>query len=197
MKKNVFLICSLILSGIVSAQTILKPEIPETRFSVTDYGASASALDNTVAIQKTIDECSAAGGGSVIIPAGTFMCGPIVMKSNINLVLDDGCILKALPYGKGNGIVEGSYPNNGKPDRYAHLISGKRVQNIKVSGKGVIEGDGSAWWTAFRANRSIKRGCLIRFDNCRNMRYPVAECTECTHNVRTRKFGYNGEGHYD
>ena len=113
----------------------MKPEIPETRFSVTDYGASASALDNTVAIQKTIDECSAAGGGSVIIPAGTFMCGPIVMKSNINLVLDDGCILKALPYGKGNGIVEGSYPNNGKPDRYAHLISGKRVQNIKVSGK--------------------------------------------------------------
>ena len=169
MKKNVFLICSLILSGIVSAQTILKPEIPETRFSVTDYGASASALDNTVAIQKTIDECSAAGGGSVIIPAGTFMCGPIVMKSNINLVLDDGCILKALPYGKGNGIVEGSYPNNGKPDRYAHLISGKRVLNIKVSGKGVIEGDGSAWWTAFRANRSIKRGCLIRFDNCRNI----------------------------
>lgn len=42
--------------GIVSAQTILKPEIPEIRFSVIDYGASASALDNTDAIQKTIDE---------------------------------------------------------------------------------------------------------------------------------------------
>lgn len=63
------------------------------------------------------------GGGSVIIPARTFMYGLIVMKSNINLVLDDGCILKALPYGKRNGIVKGSYPNNGKPNRNAHLIT--------------------------------------------------------------------------
>lgn len=80
------------------------------------------------------------------------------------------------------------------------LFRVNEFRNIKVSGKGVIEGDGSAWWTAFRANRSIKRGCLIRFDNCRNIEIcgiRLQNAPECTHNVRTRKFGYNGEGHYD
>lgn len=159
----------LMLSGVLAAQSIVKPEIPDVRFRVADYGASASALDNTAAIQKAINACTATGGGSVVIPSGIFMCGPIVMKNNVNLVLEEGCVLKALPYRDGNGVVEGSYPNNGKPDRYAHLISGKRVQNIKVSGSGTIEGDGEAWWAVFRADRSVKRGCLIRFDDCKNI----------------------------
>lgn len=167
MKKCIFFVVASILSGTLSAQEIVKPTIPETKFLITDYGASSSSLDNTVAIQKTIDVCTAAGGGVVVVPSGTFMCGPIVIKDKVNLVLEEGSILKALPYGEGNGVVEGSYPNNGKQDRYAHLISGKRAQNIKVSGSGTIEGNGEAWWSAFRANRSIKRGCLIRFDDCK------------------------------
>lgn len=169
MRKAVFLLSLLMMSDLLVAQSVVRPEIPEARFLVMDYGASVSALDNTAAIQKTIDACTASGGGSVIIPSGTFLCGPIVMKNNVNLVLEEGCILKALPYGEGNGMTAGGYPNNGKPDCYAHLISGKRTQNIKVSGKGIIEGDGEAWWAAFRANRSIKRGCLIRFDDCKNI----------------------------
>ena len=105
----------------------------------------------------------------MIIPEGRFLCGPVVMKSSTELHLNKGAVLQALPYGEGNGILPDTYPNSGETNRYAHLISAKNCDNIAVSGEGTIDGDGAVWWTAFRATRDFKRGCLIRFDGCKNI----------------------------
>ncbi|MDP4186639.1 MAG: glycosyl hydrolase family 28 protein [Bacteroidota bacterium] len=146
------------------------PVIPNAVFDITNYGAvSSTIIDNTSSIQKTIEACSLAGGGKVLIPAGTFLSGPISMKSNINLQISSGAVLRMLPYGSGNGTVAGSYPNSGTADDYTDFIYGKNLNNIEVSGSGLIDGQGSDWWTAYKANKSISRPCMIRFDACTNI----------------------------
>ena len=62
------------------------PSFPNRTFNVLDFGADPSGVAlSTQAIQKAIDECTAAGGGTVIIPAGIFTTGPISLKSNVRL----------------------------------------------------------------------------------------------------------------
>jgi polygalacturonase len=142
------------------------PIIPATQFLITDYGASTSNSDNASFINATITAANTAGGGTVVIPKGTFLSGPITMKSNVNLFLTAGDTLKILPYGSGNGTLAGSYPNSGSTDQYTPFIYGKSLSNVEVSGSGTIEGNGSAWWTAFASISTMKRPSLIRLVAC-------------------------------
>ncbi|MDR3654091.1 MAG: glycosyl hydrolase family 28 protein [Paludibacter sp.] len=146
--------------------TVTLPNIPATQFLITSYGASTSSLDNSSYINSAITAANSAGGGTVVIPAGTFLSGPITMKSNVNLYISAGAILQMMPYGSGNGSPAGSYPNNGTTDSYANLIFGSGLSNIEVSGSGTIEGNGNAWWAAYTANNNISRPYLIRFKAC-------------------------------
>jgi polygalacturonase len=165
-RKGFFLSFFFSISIAALHATITLPNIPATQFIITDYGASTSSIDNAVAINSAITAANAAGGGTVVIPAGTFLSGPITMKSNINLYISAGAILQILPYGTGNGSPAGSYPNNGTTDSYNNFIFGQSLTNIEISGSGTIEGNGSAWWTAYNANSAISRPCLIRFKAC-------------------------------
>jgi hypothetical protein len=105
---------------------------------ITDNGAVPDGITlNTDAINKTIAGCSQTGGGEVEIPSGTWLSGPIVMQSNINLHLDNGALLLF------------------SPDRSVYakskaLISGSGV-NIAITGNGSINGNGEAW-------RPVKQG---------------------------------------
>src|SRR5260370_26580465 len=72
------------------------PSFPNTNFVVTHpaYGARGDGhSDNTAAFQKAISACSAAGGGHVGVPAGTYVTGAIYLKSNVDLHLDPGATL--------------------------------------------------------------------------------------------------------
>ena len=71
------------MTGIISAR----------EYNITDYGAE-KGKNSTAAIQKAVDECFTAGGGRVIIPAGTFITGPVILKSNVNVFLESGAVLK-------------------------------------------------------------------------------------------------------
>ena len=60
-------------------------------FNIVDFGAIADGVTlNTSAIKKAIDSCSNLGGGKVIIPKGVFLTGPIHLKSNVNLHIEEG-----------------------------------------------------------------------------------------------------------
>jgi Endopolygalacturonase len=172
MKTNycaIFISLLAILLGINSvnaATNIPLPVIPATQFLVTNYGAKTTNTDNASYINAAITAANTAGGGTVVLPAGTFLSGPITMKSNVNLYLAAGDTLRILPYGSGNGTVAGTYPNNGTTDQYNPFIYGKNLSNIEVSGSGVIDGQGSAWWTAYASNSNMKRPCLIRLVAC-------------------------------
>jgi len=102
----------------------------------------------------------------VLLPAGTFLSGPLTMKSKINLYLASGSTLRILPYGSGNGTIAGTYPNSGVTNDYTDFIYAKNLSNIAITGSGTIDGNGTDWWTAYKANSGIARPCLIRFDGC-------------------------------
>jgi polygalacturonase len=166
--KTTFLITFLItiLCLPMANAQIKLPNIPETQFLITNYGADASSLDNSAAINAAITAANSAGGGAVVIPANTFLSGPITMKSNVNLYISAGAILQFMPYGEGNGLPAGSYPNNGTANSYSNFIYGENLDNIEISGTGIVEGNGEAWWKAFKAKAVGKRPCMIRFKAC-------------------------------
>lgn len=101
-------------------------------FNILSFGAKADGhTDNTKAIQKTIDAAAAKGGGIVSVPAGKFITGPLHLKSNIDLHLAENAILLGsahrIDYGAGAA---------------AALIIADSQQNIAITGKGTIDGQG-------------------------------------------------------
>ncbi len=164
------------LPAITSANTL----------TVTDYGASADAADNTLAIQKALDAVPD-GGGMVVVPAGTWMCGPLKLKSKTVLHLAKGATLKLLPLGTYPGS-EGYLTNYSKKVTLDNFIDvEKDATDIIIEGEdsatSVIDGQGAPWWelrdkggnykTAFD---NMKRGALIRFTSgarflVRNMKF--------------------------
>src|SRR5215470_8121954 len=65
---------------------IRAPEFPDGEFAVTRFGAKGDGTtDCTDAFAKAIEACNKAGGGRVVVTGGTFLTGPIVLKSNVNL----------------------------------------------------------------------------------------------------------------
>jgi len=128
------------------------PVIPSGTFNITSYGASTGSANNATAIQNAINAAETAGGGTVQVPSGTFLSGPITLNSKINLNLASGATLKMLAYG--------TYPGS------TTFIYGKNLNNVEISGSGTIDGQGSAWWTAYNANNSLARPIMVRFDGC-------------------------------
>ena len=112
-------------------------------YNIEDYGAKGDGkTDNAKAIQKAIDACNKAGGGTVIIPAGkTFMCGPIHLASNMDLHLEPNSRLLANP--NEDIYKESAFgPNEGEGMMW---ISGKDLINLSISGMGKIDGNGVAF----------------------------------------------------
>src|SRR3954466_15275281 len=126
------------------------PVIPAGVFNITTYGASTASANNVMPIQNAITAASSAGGGTVEVPAGTFMSGPITLSSKINLQIDTGATLKA--------VAMANYPNNTSPSNFIS-ISGKN--NVEISGSGTIDGNGQDWWAAYIANNTISRPRII------------------------------------
>lgn len=74
------------VEAIMASVTV--PTFPNKTFPITSFGAVGDGVtDNTAAFRKAIQACTVAGGGSVVVPAGKFLTGPIVLKSNVNLNL--------------------------------------------------------------------------------------------------------------
>ncbi len=130
-------------------QNISEPVFPDKEFVITKYGASVknSALKNQKAINKAIVECSKAGGGKVVVPEGKFNTGPVVLKSNVNLVVSKGATLLFSTDKKLFPIVltrwEGMDCLNYQPCIYAY-----GEENVAITGEGTIDGNGSneTWW---------------------------------------------------
>ena len=127
--------------------TFTPPTIPCNIFNITSYGAvSNGTTSNTTAFKNAIAAAVAAGGGVVDVPSGTWLTGPIVLKSNIELHLESGSTIKfSQTFSDYLPVVltrwEGLDVNNFSPFIYALSAT-----NVAVSGTGTIDGQGSAWW---------------------------------------------------
>ena len=119
------------------------------KFVITSFGAklSNSAAQNQKAINKLISLASQKGGGSVIIPKGTWHTGAIKLKSHVNLVLEEGATLQFAFDTKLYPLVRTSWEGlacwNYSPCIYAY-----KATDIAITGKGTIDGGGNmdTWW---------------------------------------------------
>jgi hypothetical protein len=133
-------------------------------YNVTAYGAVDSRTEySTPAIQKAIDDASAAGGGQVYVPAGCYLISPIQLKSNVELYLEKGATLLGSPDrarynipGKDNRDASGGQGYNSAGER--GLIWASGAVNIAVRGAGTVDGQGEA--VAENTGLLIARGVL-------------------------------------
>ncbi|WP_066631509.1 glycoside hydrolase family 28 protein [Labilibacter marinus] len=110
--------------------------------NIVDYGAVADSLTvNSAAIQKAIDECNAAGGGTVVIPAGNFISGTVLLKDNVTLHLEKDAQL----IGSKNPqdyITIDPFTDAVNQVRGKCLVGAENVTNIAITGEGTIIGRG-------------------------------------------------------
>lgn len=99
---------------------------------------------NTKAINSAIDAQARKGGGVVMVPAGLWLTGPVVLKSNINLYLAAGATLLFTTDFSQYPLVAGNW--EGIPQmRNQSPVSADGATNIGITGKGIIDGNGDAW----------------------------------------------------
>jgi len=162
--------CAVVVAGLlftcaprVPAEGISLPVIPSATFNVTNYGAVGDGKTlNTAALQKAIDAASTAGGGTVLVPAGKFLTGPFTLASSINLHLAKNAAILV-----SDDLAH--YPM--VKERYVDSITANGAHDLEISGEGTIDGQGGAWWTAFRADKSMThRPYMIKLSNCTRVR---------------------------
>lgn len=126
------------------------PSFRKDTFNIVRYGAKADGLTvNTKAINQAIDICYAAGGGTVLIPAGLWLTGPIVLKNNVNLHLAKNALLQFSRNHDDYPIVVTTWEGQ-ESYRCQAPIWGVDLINIGITGEGVLDGGGEVW-------RAIKR----------------------------------------
>lgn len=145
-----------ILSPAFSFVAPALPVIPAGTYDITHYGAVGDGVTtNTTAIQSAINAAAEAHGGTVEIPAGTFLSGPVQLADNINFHLDPGAVLRMLPLGQ--------YPGGtSDPDTF---ISGSKLHDVEISGSGMIDGQGTPWWPYARVP-GARRPRMIGLESC-------------------------------
>ncbi|MGO4819043.1 glycoside hydrolase family 28 protein [Flavobacterium sp. W22_SRS_FP1] len=124
------------------------PFFNDKTYSILDFGALADEkVDNTIAINKAILTCSIEGGGTVLIPMGKYLTGPINLQNNVNLHLEEGAEILFSTNPLDYPIVHTSYEGT-ELMNYSPLIYAYKKSNIAVTGKGVLNGQASNenWW---------------------------------------------------
>jgi len=126
----------------------IKPPVFANRdFVITDYGAIADGNTcNSQAIKAAIEAASKAGGGRVVVPTGVFVCGAIHLKSNINLHLAEGAIIKFTD--DPNAYLPAVYTRWEGVEcmNYSPLVYAYKQKNIAITGTGTLDGNGENWW---------------------------------------------------
>ncbi len=122
------------------------PTFPQRDCSIVDAGARTDdQAATTQAFARAIATCADAGGGRVVVPAGIWRTGAIVLRDNINLFLEDGATISFsanpddyLPVVRTRFIGMDLY-------NYAPAIYAPSVENVAITGRGIIDGNGPAW----------------------------------------------------
>ncbi|MEO1051874.1 MAG: glycoside hydrolase family 28 protein [Bacteroidota bacterium] len=148
-------------------ERIVPPNFKDQVFNVADYGAVGDSItDNLRAINDAIKACHEAGGGKVVFSSGQyFVEGPIHLKSNVNLHIEKDARIffssdaaKYLPAVKVRW--EGTVCYN-----YSPLIYGYQLENVAITGEGVIDGAAKDWSIDWRKQQKPDKKVLRQMGN--------------------------------
>ena len=125
-----------LLPALAALLLLAVPHARAADCNVRDFGALGDGTTiETVAIQKAIDACRDGGGGRVVVPRGVFVSGTLRLHSHIELHLETGAVLKGSPrlsdYNLGGQVVG--------------LLYSENVENVAITGRGQIDGNGDAF----------------------------------------------------
>ena len=125
----------------------VRPTFPATSFDIRDFGAIADGkTKNTTAIAQAIESATKAGGGSVVVPAGRWLTGPIHLQGNINLYLARGAeLLFSTAFSDYLPPVFTRWEGT-ELYGYSPLIYAKDCVNVAITGTGKLIGQGEAWF---------------------------------------------------
>lgn len=124
---------------------VARPLIPPASVNLADFGGVADGVCmNTKAFAAAIAKLTAAKGGRLVVPPGIWLTGPIRLSSNIDLHVMRGAVIRfsgdfklyplVVTDTKGEKEVNSTSP-----------ISGQSLQNVAITGEGIIDGGGDAW----------------------------------------------------
>lgn len=109
-----------------------EPVIPDRSANVTDFGAVPDGKTlNTAAIAAGIEQLAAQGGGRLVFPAGIWLTGPIVLRSNIELHTEEGALIQ--------------FTKDHTQFSARGQIFGEDLENVAITGRGIFDGAGEAW----------------------------------------------------
>ena len=141
---------------------IRPPQFPARDFPIARFGAAANGkADCTAAFEKAIAACVAAGGGRVVVPEGVFLTGPIHLRSNVNLHLLKGSVVKFVQDPARYLPVVFTRWEGMECMNYSPFVYADRQKNIAITGEGTLDGqsDAAHWWPwKGRAEYGYKRG---------------------------------------
>ena len=127
------------------------PVIPAYTVNLKKFGAVGDGVTlNTKAFEKAIAALEKKGGGHLIVPAGVWFTGPIVLKSNIDLHLEVGAVIQFSGDESLYPVIQTSFEGL-DTRRCQSPLSANGAENISITGKGVIDGNGQFW-------RPVKKG---------------------------------------
>ena len=173
---------------------ILTPTFPNRTVNVLDLGAQRNESNSShSAINQAIQNCHEAGGGTVLVPSGSyFLAGPIVLKSNINLHLEAGAQLFFSTEPEDFLPVVVSRWEGSELMNYSPFIYARGQENIAITGKGIIDGQASTenWW---RWNGKEQYGWEVGMPTQKADQELLRSMTNEGISVEQRVFG---KGHY-
>jgi hypothetical protein len=141
-----------------------------------NFGAKGDGKTlDTNSIQKAIDACAKAGGGTVYFPSGKYLSGTLFLKSYITLYLDAGAVLVGSKNLSDYPVTVSKIRSY--TDNYTNksLIYGEGLENIAITGRGTLDGNGASFKPSGDLRKSDRfawfkaRPFMIRIINCKNV----------------------------
>ncbi|HLA85887.1 MAG TPA: glycoside hydrolase family 28 protein [Thermoguttaceae bacterium] len=154
--------------GIAAADASFAAPSGESFVNVVDHGVPNDGKTLcSRQIQAIVDRCAEQGGGTIYFPSGTYLCGTIVLKSNITLHLDAGALILASRNLKDYPPHVPAYRSYTDFYTEKSVLYAEKAENIAMVGRGTIDGQGK-YFPGRHAYKS--RPYLIRLIECRNVR---------------------------
>ncbi|HEY4414202.1 MAG TPA: glycoside hydrolase family 28 protein [Verrucomicrobiae bacterium] len=187
------------LGGLASRLTAAAAEtatfLGQRIFDVKDQGAQGDGRTlDSAAINRAVDACHANGGGLVYVPPGTYLCGTVVLKSNVTLYLEAGAILLGskhildyTPKPFHTTSTADIFGNDKQDTTERHLIYARDATNVILTGFGTIDGQGPSFWVpsnrvapaaadawkdvaTYDWKATNRPSPMLEFYNCKNLR---------------------------